>query len=160
VVLARVAAAVLTVVQGVYEVVDDGGVAGSSGIACCSGVAISDAGRTGSGAGGGVEVDGCNGGEDGEGDGDRGSRSEDVQERGERCSSIMSPSSFNSSASCRRLAVFLVLLASRGDGGDGDGTGSCGDNGGGKMVRVAAVVVVTKCVREAVGPYFCQQWWP
>jgi hypothetical protein len=29
----------------------------------------------------------------------------------------------------------------------------------GKMVRVAAVVVVTKCVREVVGPYFCQQWW-
>jgi uncharacterized membrane protein len=30
----------------------------------------------------------------------------------------------------------------------------------GKMVRVAAVVLVTKCMWEAVGPYFHQQWWP
>jgi hypothetical protein len=29
-----------------------------------------------------------------------------------------------------------------------------------KMVRVAAVVLVTKCVWEALGPYFRQQWWP
>jgi hypothetical protein len=30
----------------------------------------------------------------------------------------------------------------------------------GKMVRVAAVALVTKCAWEAVGPYFRQQWWP